>query len=125
MILPDILVASLLKRQRKSGTMWTSLSVISFGKSGGITKFVFQMLHEDYFAFLTNYFSNSKVDQAERLLECMSMRMESLLSLLAVVLAVLLSDFVSGHYDVHRPDNCLSYIRTFLAIYIYSSYRLQ
>ena len=29
---PDILVASLLKRQRKSGTMWTRLSVVSFGK---------------------------------------------------------------------------------------------
>ena len=29
--------------------MWTSLLVVSFGKSGGITKFVILMLHEDYF----------------------------------------------------------------------------
>ena len=103
MILPDILVASLLKRQRKSGSMLTSLSVVSFGKSGGITKFVLHMLHEYYFAFLMKYFSSSKVDQvtAERLLECMSTRMESLLSFLAVVLAVSFCDFFSGCYDVH------------------------
>ena len=54
------------------------------------------MLHEDYSTFLMNFFSSNKVDQvtAETLLGCMSMRMESLLSLLAVVLAVSLSDFV-------------------------------
>lgn len=111
MILPDILVASLLKRQRKSDTMWTSLSVVSFGKSGGITKFVYRCFMEIFFAFLMNYFSSSKVDQvtAETLLGCMSMRMESLLSLLAVVLAVSLCDFVPGYYDAHRPDNCPSY----------------
>jgi hypothetical protein len=65
------------------------------------------MLHEDYFAFLTNYFSSSKGDQvtAKTLLGGMSMRMESLLSLLAVVLAVSLSDIVSGYYDIHRPDS--------------------
>ena len=40
-ILPDILVASLLKPRRKAGTMWTRLSVVSFGKLGSIIiKFV-------------------------------------------------------------------------------------
>ena len=43
---PDILVASLLKRRQKSGTMWTSLSVSSFEKSGGITKFVSPLLRK-------------------------------------------------------------------------------
>ena len=55
-----------------------------------------------------NYFSSSKGGQApaETLLGCMSMRMESLLRLLAVVLAVSLSDLVSGCYDVHRHSTC-------------------
>jgi hypothetical protein len=62
------------------------------------------MFHENYFSFLMNYFSSNKGDQvaAGTLLGCMSMKMENLLSLLAVVLAVSLSDLVSGYYDVHR-----------------------
>lgn len=52
------------------------------------------MLHEDYFAFLMNYFSSRKVDlMAETLLACMIIR-KSLLT--AVVLAVSLYDIVSG-----------------------------
>jgi hypothetical protein len=70
------------------------------------------MLHEDYFAFLTNYFSSIKVT-AQTLLGMSESRMESLLSLLAVVLAVSFLDFVSGYYDdVHRLDNCPSYTDT-------------
>lgn len=75
------------------------------------------MLHEDYFVFLMNYFSSSKGDQvtAETLLGCMSMRMESPLSLLAVVLAVSLSDFVLGYYEADLTiDRLSTCIRTFL-----------
>ena len=64
-----------------------------------------------------NYFSNSKVDQAtaETPLGCISMRTESLLSLLAVVLAVSLSNLPPGYHDAHRPDNCPSYQNLSLA----------
>ena len=64
-------------------------------------------------SFLTHYFSNSDVDQVTRDQTISAKRPIRRESLLAVVLAVSLSDFVSS---MMFTDNCPSHMRIFLPL---------